>query len=382
MSEVEKAGIRRSVARAADAPVAALQLCGQLTDPDPAMVLVFSTPEIKSESLAREVTRRFPNCPVIGCTTAGEITPAGYEEGCVTAVSLPRSAFAVAAQAIDGLADFSPGRIRDAAASLKESVHRSTGRLDAGRLFTMVLIDGLSVQEEAFVSALSHAMGDVPVFGGSAGDGLRFRSTSVLNAGEYRSSRAVVALVQTDLPFRVFKTQHFVPKHERMVVTEADAASRLVRQINAERAAIEYARCVGVDVSELGPDVFATNPVVVRVGGEVYVRSIQRMNPDMSLTFYCAIGEGIVLTLARGLDLVENLRSTFASLRSEIGDLNLVLGCDCILRRLEAQRSGALEDVSRLLTENNVIGFSTYGEQWNAMHVNQTLTGVAIGSGA
>ena len=32
------------------------------------------------------------------------------------------------------------------------------------------------------------------------------------------------------------------------------------------------------------------------------------------------------------------------------------------------------------MAKNNVIGFATYGEQFNAMHVNQTFTGVAIGA--
>jgi hypothetical protein len=32
-----------------------------------------------------------------------------------------------------------------------------------------------------------------------------------------------------------------------------------------------------------------------------------------------------------------------------------------------------------MLAENNVIGFSTYGEQFSAMHLNQTFTGVALG---
>jgi hypothetical protein len=27
-----------------------------------------------------------------------------------------------------------------------------------------------------------------------------------------------------------------------------------------------------------------------------------------------------------------------------------------------------------------VVGFHTYGEQFNAMHLNQTLTGIAFGS--
>jgi hypothetical protein len=37
---------------------------------------------------------------------------------------------------------------------------------------------------------------------------------------------------------------------------------------------------------------------------------------------------------------------------------------------------------SNILAANNVIGFSTYGEQLAAMHVNHTFTGLLIGSGS
>ena len=57
----------------------------------------------------------------------------------------------------------------------------------------------------------------------------------------------------------------------------------------------------------------------------------------------------------------------------------LVLGCDCVLRSLEMDQKGLREEIGRIFQENNVVGFATYGEQFNAMHVNQTFTGVAIG---
>jgi len=37
--------------------------------------------------------------------------------------------------------------------------------------------------------------------------------------------------------------------------------------------------------------------VIVKIGGEYYCRSISRVEPDGSMTFFCAIGEGVVLTL-------------------------------------------------------------------------------------
>jgi hypothetical protein len=39
-----------------------------------------------------------------------------------------------------------------------------------------------------------------------------------------------------------------------------------------------------------------------------------------------------------------------------------------------------LQDISRLLTANTVIGFNTYGEQFGTMHMSQTFTGIAFGS--
>ena len=35
-------------------------------------------------------------------------------------------------------------------------------------------------------------------------------------------------------------------------------------------------------------------------------------------------------------------------------------------------------DVSSILAKHNVTGFSTYGEQIGPLHVNHTMTGVAI----
>jgi hypothetical protein len=125
--------------------------------------------------------------------------------------------------------------------------------------------------------------------------------------------------------------------------------------------------------------IFAAHPVVVRVGGQYHVRAIQKVNIDQSLSFMCAIDEGIVLTIAEGGDLVRNLEELLDRLEAELGPVQVVLGCDCILRRLEIEQTQAMRQVSELFRRHHVIGFSTYGEQINSMHVNQTFTGVAIG---
>jgi hypothetical protein len=163
------------------------------------------------------------------------------------------------------------------------------------------------------------------------------------------------------------------------VVTQADDAQRIVYELNGLPAALEYARLVGVNADSLDPMRFAAFPVVVIIDNTYYVRSIQQANPDNSLTFFCAIEEGVVLRLAKGVDLLENLQHVLSDIQKQIGKPQLLLVCECILRKLEIVQSGLAEPMNQLLKEYNAIGFNTYGEEYYGVHVNQTF--VAIGFG-
>jgi hypothetical protein len=154
----------------------------------------------------------------------------------------------------------------------------------------------------------------------------------------------------------------------------------VVSEINGLPAAREYARILGVDPRDLGPASFAASPVVVLIDGGHYVRSIQKVNPDGSLKFYCAIERGVVLRVATGVDLVRNLETALAQVRARIGHPQVVLTFDCILRKLEISQTGVEQQVAAVLRANNAVGFNTYGEQFCGVHMNQTLTAVAIGS--
>ena len=86
-----------------------------------------------------------------------------------------------------------------------------------------------------------------------------------------------------------------------------------------------------------------------------------------------------MFTAARRLDPMESLGRLFERIEGELGEVDLYLGFDCVLRRLAAEREQMAQPMSKLFRAKRVIGFNTYGEQFTAMHVNQTFTGVAIG---
>lgn len=366
----------RRAALPADTPQLAQRLAEALgTDVAFSAVILFASPDTDRTALLAAARGRFGAATLVGCTTAGEIAEGGYIDGHVVAIGLPDHAFRAEAVLFDDLTrspvpdltarvQAARNRLRDEAASW---VHE----------FAFLMIDGLSLREDQLASELAASLGPVPLFGGSAGDGETFTRTEVFHAGRALTDAAVVLLVRTRCPVRVFKTDHLMPSDRRMVVTRADPDTRTVHQINAAPAGPEYARILGLDPAQLSTFTFAAHPVVLRLGAQHHVRSIQQVKENGDLVFFSAIDEGIVLSLADARDMIGHLEQELGALAAERTPL-AVLACDCVLRKVEAQQKQALTGLSEILARHRVTGFSTYGEQVGAMHVNQTLTGVAI----
>ena len=371
--------VRRAQSSATDPREAVREFHAAVAQPDMALVMFFCSSQYDLDLLADEMASLFAGVQVVGCTTAGEMGPTGCRDHSISGASFPADSFAAASDRIDHLQQFEPATGQAVAQEVLQRLESHAPHATADNSFALLLIDGLSVREEPVTQALQNALENRPLVGGSAGDGMNFGKTQVYFEGRFHADSAVLVLVTTPLPFQTFKTQHFVPTDQRVVVTQADAAQRIVREIDGWPAAQAYARLVGVDAQNLDPMRFAASPVVVVIDGTNYVRSIQKVNPDGSLTFFCAIEEGVVLRVARGVDLVENLEQVFAGIHAAIGPPQLVLGFDCILRKLEITQSGLVDRVEAVFLPNKVTGFNSYGEQYQGVHVNQTLTGIAIG---
>ncbi|MEQ1578400.1 MAG: FIST N-terminal domain-containing protein [Hyphomicrobium sp.] len=347
---------------------------------DFAHLLAFYSTAYDAGELAAALSAAFPGTPVSGCSTAGEISPSGMTNGGVVLIAFPASNFRVHAGLIDGVGAFAVERASDVVRRLRSKLRLDGVERAADRVFAIMLADGLSNAEEMIVAAVHWAVGDVQLIGGSAGDALAFHRTSLIHDGRVVHDAAILIMVETDVPFRIFKTQNFEPTAVKLVVTAADTERRIVYELNAEPAAREYAAAIGLLPGDLGPFSFASHPLVVKVGGDYYCRSIRNMNADGSLTFFCAIDEGLVFTVADAQDMLRSTARTLDAVAADLGGICMVLGFDCILRRLDAENRQIRHEVEDLYRRHNVTGFHTYGEQFNAMHLNQTLTGIAFGA--
>ncbi|TSE13194.1 hypothetical protein C1D09_005340 [Mesorhizobium intechi] len=342
-------------------------------------LVFFSQSLIEAGALSRALSAYAPGLHHAGCSTAGEITPQGLEEGHMLAILLPSASFTAVSAMVDNLSSSGMDRITGEVEALRRTLRARVGGERTSNTFALCFIDGLSYAEEAVSSAIHWGLDDIPLLGGSAGDDLKFETTRLISNGRVTSDSAIIVLIATDIPFHVFKTDNFVPTDEKLVVTASDADHRIVREFNATNAAEEYAASVGIVPQTLTPLSFASHPVVVKVGGEYYCRSIQRMHADGSLSFFCAIDDGVVLSIAQPKDMVESTRAALREVEERLGGIDLILGFDCVLRRLDARNRQVFRDISELYRVNNVVGFGTYGEQYRSMHLNQTFTGIAFG---
>ncbi|SFJ81680.1 FIST N-terminal domain-containing protein [Celeribacter neptunius] len=339
------------------------------------IVLIFFSPETDLASFSRQLKAEIPWGRVMGCSTAGELTSIGYDEGKIVAVAFPVEHFGVETLMVSDLKNCVPNDLMGGLVRARQILSQRYPQFPYE--FAMLLVDGLSEREDELTAALASGLGPVPLFGGSAADGARFEKTLILNGRDIIENAAILTFFRTDCPVKVFSYDHLQASEKRMVVTGAEPNARIVTEINGEPASVEYARQIGCDVADLNDSVFAENPVVVRVGGRHHVRAIKSAEADGSMHFFAAIDEGLVLTLAEPQDIVSHLHGALGGLAAHSAP-EIVLACDCIFRRVEAEHRQRKGDVSELLRAHNVRGFSTYGEQIGSIHVNQTFTGVAI----
>lgn len=366
--------VRTGFAEARD-PDAVAKLATVL-DPDQLeLVILFVSPTADIHKVAAQAKRAFAPALVIGSTTAGELTNDGYTDDKIVAIGLPRAHFCAGVTLVPNLDDYEHQSLIGELIRSRHDIARQTPEWPSE--CAMLLVDGLTMHEDELTSHLALGVGPVPLFGGSAGDGDRFEETFVLHDGSAITNAAIIVQLRTRCQIEVFNSDHLLPTDDRMVVTGADPAHRIVHEINAEPAALEYARLLGKDPEQLTSFTFAAHPVVVRIGGQHHVRSIQKVEDNGDLVFFSAIDEGVVLTLAESTDMVTHLEGELAKL-TERGQPDTIIAFDCMFRRMEAEQKQLKGQLSEVLSRYNVVGLSTYGEQINSRHVNQTLTGVAI----
>lgn len=152
----------------------------------PQLLLVFgATPFFVDPRLMPALQAVAPAAVLVGCSTAGEISRTGVDDGSciITAVNLASSELLCATTTLAGMEDSRAAGVR-----IGEQLKRP------GLRAVMVFGPGLAINGSALVDGIESAIGEgVPITGGLAGDGGAFQRTWTLGPNGCRDD-AIVAL--------------------------------------------------------------------------------------------------------------------------------------------------------------------------------------------
>lgn len=152
----------------------------------PQWLLVFGAPAFFADhEFLASLRQAFPQALLSGCSTAGEISQQGCDDGvCViTAIHVDRSRITGASTLLQGMEDSRAAGIR-----IGTQLHSPTLRA------VMVFGPGVQINGSAMVEGMASVIGeDIPLTGGLAGDGGAFRQTWTLGPDGI-SDQAIVAV--------------------------------------------------------------------------------------------------------------------------------------------------------------------------------------------
>ena len=373
-----------AASRSADTAQATQELISALAPEDPVVVIVFVGEPHDPQYVAAALSAALGSARTVGCSTAGEIGPHGYTQGGLSAFALTRPA-RVAVAWFDDLGGAAlSGEATAVVSRMAAELGLTVDRLDPERHAFITLVDGLTSAGELFVAAVGNAAAGIPLVGGSAGTGMQELDTTWTFAdGAAATGSGVLLLVEPGVPFRSFATHQFETGDERLVVTGARPDHHMLDTLNGWPAVEEYARVAGVDASTLRDGSLLPAALSVqlgfRAGDELYLRGLLEVRGDGFL-LGGAVEEGMVLRTAHPVQgLVDSTEEAIDAVLAEVGDPAGLLLFECVGRLMRADSTGQAAALCALSAPYAVAGFHTFGEQYGALQVNFTLTGIAFG---
>lgn len=373
-----------AASRCPDTAEATQELVRALAAADPVVVVVFVGEPHDPQHVAAVLASALPRARTVGCSTAGEIGPEGYTQGGLAAFALTQPARVSVAWFDDLGGAALSGQAAAVVARMAGELGLTVDRLDPERHTFITLVDGLTSAGELFVASVGNAAPGIPLVGGSAGTGMQeLHTTWTFADGAAATGSGVLLLVEPGVPFRSFATHQFETGDERLVVTGARPDQHMLDSLNGWPAVEEYARVAGVDPASLreGAHVPAALPVQLafRAGDQLYLRGLLEVRGDGFL-LGGAVEEGMVLRTAHPVQgLVASTHAALEAVLSDVGPPSGLLLFECVGRLMRAQSTDQAAALSALLRPHAAVGFHTFGEQYGALQVNFTLTGIAFG---
>lgn len=330
--------------------------------PDANLILIFgSRPDLlESADYLEQLKELFPKAQIVSCSTSGNIMRDRLTDNSITASVIEMETTPVKTYEYDikGLNAYILGA-KIAASIQQEGLNSLLVLLDAGTINGGYLMDGFNSVYE----------GKVPIFGGFAGDDVRFEKQVVgLNTMPASNKVVIVAFYGPHLKISHGSKGGWEVFGPERIVTKSEAQK--VYEIDGKKVLSLYKEYLGDKAKEL-PGSALLFPICIKdkETGELVVRGIQRLNEeDQSINFFSNVPVGSIVQLMRASfdKLIDGAgESASESLREGMINPDFALLISCVGRRLvlgPKTEDEIYETIKILGQEAKIAGFYSYGE--------------------
>ena len=371
------------ISKKPDVQAAVDELCGKLKkNADSYQAVIFlAAITYDFAMLSEKIKERFPNSEVVGASTAGEITPAGFTNNSVVLTTMSDSSTKVKGFLVEHGSRYpvcSKGDIEKAVRDCGIRVNDPNSGKDA---FAIAFINGVFNAEESILTNFYSVIKNdqFPLAGGTAGFTGSEAKTFVSYNGKTTQDGAAFLLVKTKCKFDVRQEDIFNPTGKSVFVSESDVVNRTISKFDGKPAKTVYSQKLGVSEAQAESMTFE-NPFGRYLNDALHIAALAGFSPDKKISLFARVVPNSTLELMHIGDPLQKCDETCDGIKSALRP-KFTLLMTCITRTLAFERMKISDKIIQKYnaTFPTFAGFSAYGEQLGRIHCNQTLVSVVIG---
>ena len=358
-----------AISRAVDARSAAQDVATQVVDGlgvQPDALIIFAAPSFAHADLLQEIGKAFPDCLVVGSSSAGEFMNGDQGAGAVCAIGLSGTdaRFSVAV---------GPGVRQDPAAAAKKIVSGFKGLAEHDFPYrsALVMTDALAGHAEILVEELTvGTAGQYQFFGGGAGDNAEFRQTTVFCGHEVLSDAAVALEILSRKPIGIGVQHGWEPASIAYRVTEADGMRLIsLNGLPAAEAFEAHAETTAQNLDKGAPiPFFLHNILGIDTGAGYRLRVPLAIQDDGSVLCAAEVPQESVVRIMRSspVSAMQAAKHATQSALAALGDHKpqAAIFFDCVATRLRLGHHFQ-EEVATVRSELSgaaMVGCNTHGQ--------------------
>lgn len=340
------------------------QITAKISHPN--AVMVFLSAQHTHSIILAEMTNRFPEAEIVGCSSAGEFDSTGRGEGSASAFAIESSEMAFHASMATGLS-----AAPEAAGRHLLSTFRGSKDDRYRYRAAMILNDALAGSADELVRTLyMETGGKYKFFGGGAGDDAAFSRTCVFCGTEVATDAVIALEILSTKPIGVGVRHGWSPATEPMRVTESKA--NVVGSLDAVTTAEvfeQHAEMTGQHLNRDAPlPFFLHNIAGMKLGNGYKLRVPLGIVSNGSVSFAAEVPEGSTISImnATATSSMEAAVDAASDAMRQLGDFKAggALMFDCVATRLRLGKDfgDEIDAVQRVVGDVALAGCNTYGQ--------------------